>query len=152
MAWTFLVVDDNEAEAARAVQQLRAIQPAAEILTARDGEEAIHLLEERKIVPSLTFADFAMPGMNGIELLGQMRQRRWLERAPVAILSEPVADRHVVNCYRLGACAFLTKPAKTHELRETLRDYAQPSQQMTAGTAVPGSGGAGQRAAGFRVA
>jgi CheY-like chemotaxis protein len=149
MAWTFLVVDDNEVEAGRAVQQLRAIQPGAEVLSATSGGAAIRLLEERRIVPSLTFVDFSMPGMNGIEFLGQMRQRRWLERAPVAILSEPVDDRHVVNCYRLGACAFLTKPAKTHELRETLRDFAQPSQQMTAATVVPAT--PAQRS-GFRVA
>jgi len=147
MAWTFLVVDDNEAEAARAVQQLKAIEPTAQILTALSGETAIDLLEERRIVPSLTFVDFAMPGMNGIEFLGQMRHRRWLERAPVAILSEAIADRHIINCYRLGACAFLMKPAKTHELRETLRDFAQQANQMTAASLVPGNPMANRRVA-----
>ena len=137
MSWTFLVVDDNEAQAARAVQQLKALQPGAQILTATSGEAALELLEERRVVPSLTFVDFAMPDMTGIEFLGQVRHRRWLERAAVAILSEPIADREIINCYRLGACAFLTKPARLHEIRETLRDFAQQTQQMTATFVIP---------------
>ncbi len=139
MARVFLVVDDNAAECGRSVQQLRLLEPVAEVLSADSGEAAIRLLEERRLVPSLIFTDFGMPGMNGIEFLGQVRQRRWLERAPVAILSEPVADRHVLSCYRLGVCAFLTKPARAHELRETIRDFARPAEQMTAATIIHGA-------------
>lgn len=139
MAWTFLVIDDNGPEAARTTQQLRAIEPAADVLLASCGEAALALLEERRLLPSLIFVDFTLPDMNGLELLGKIRQRRWLERTPIAMLSEPVADKHVVNSYRLGACAFIQKPARPHELRETVRDFAQPARQMTAATVVPGS-------------
>lgn len=141
MAWAFLVIDGNEAEAARTVQQLKAIQPAGEVLTATSGEAALALLEERRLIPSLMFVDFGLRDMNGFEFLGKVRQRRWLERAAVAMLSEPVADKFIVNSYRLGACAFLQKPARTHELRETVREFAQHAQQMTVATVVPGSGG-----------
>ncbi|MCZ2111875.1 MAG: response regulator [Dehalococcoidia bacterium] len=141
MAWTFLIVDGKESESARTAQQLKVIQPAAEVLIASSGDTALALLEERRLIPSLMFVDFALADMNGFEFLGKVRQRRWLERAAVAMLSEPVADKFIVNSYRLGACAFIQKPARTHELRETVRDFALPARQMTVATVVQGSGG-----------
>ena len=137
MAWSFLIIDDNQAEADRAVQQLRRLQPSAEVLVADGGESAFEMLEEKRLVPSLMFLDYHMAGMNGIEFLGELRSRRWLEGAPVAMLTEAISDRLVINCYRFGACAFLTKPAQLHEMRETLRDFAQPEKRMTAATVVP---------------
>ena len=129
MARTFLVIDANEADAARTAGMLRSIEPAATVLLAGDGSAALALLEEQRVVPALTFLDFGSHGMNAMDFLGQVRSRRWLERAPVAMLSRVIADRDVVTCYRLGAAAFLTKPVRVHELRETLRDFALPAGQ-----------------------
>ena len=137
MGWTFLVVDGNELDSAQTVSQLRRLQPSAEILTAPDGRSAFRLLEDQRLVPSLTFLDFAMPGMNAIEFLGELRRMRWLEKAPVAMLTDPIADRHVINCYRFGASAFLTKPVQLYELRETLHDLAQPAKRLISATLVP---------------
>ncbi len=131
MPYTFLVVDKSEADAARTMQQLALAQRGAEVLFASSGEGALALLEARKLAPSLIFLDFSLPDMNGIAFLGMIRQTRWLSQAPVAMLSEPVEDRHVVSCFRLGVCAFLTKPVPAHELRETLRDFARPSQHLS---------------------
>ena len=131
MSYTFLVVDKSEADAARTMQQLAVAQRGAEVLFASSGERALELLEARKLAPSLIFLDFSLPDMNGIAFLGMIRQTRWLSQAPVAMLSEPVEDRHVVSCFRLGVCAFLTKPVQAHELRETLRDCAWPSQHLS---------------------
>lgn len=137
MGWTFLVVDGNELDSAQTGAQLRRLQPSAEALIAPDGHAAFRLLEDQRLVPSLTFLDFAMPGMNAIEFLGELRRMRWLENAPVAMLTDPTADRHVINCYRFGAAAFLTKPVALYELRETLHDFSQPPKRVTAATLVP---------------
>lgn len=131
MSYTFLVVDKSEGEAARTVQQLAVAQRGAEVLVASSGEGALALLEARRVAPSLIFLDFSLPDMNGIELLGRIRQTRWLSQVAVAMLSQAVEDRQVVSCFRLGVCAFLTKPVQAHELRETLRDFARPSQHLS---------------------
>ena len=141
MAWTFLVIDGSEAQSARTVEQLSKLQPGADVLVAANGEAALSLLEEQRLVPSLILADYALHGMNGIDFLGAVRMKRWLEGTPVAIVSEPISDRLVVNCYRFGACAFLTKPVQLYEMRETLRDFAQPMKRMTAATVIPGFAG-----------
>ena len=135
--YTFLVVDDHHAEARRTIQQLNLAFPSSAILHAASGKEAFDLLEESRTVPSLIFLDYILPDMNGAEFIGKLRSRRWLDDAPVAILTEPVADRAVILCYRLGAVAFLTKPSLVHELRETAREFARPSRSLTAATFVP---------------
>lgn len=141
----FLVVDDNELEGAGTASQLARLDPAATVLRAGSGESAVALLEEQRVVPSLVFLDFQLPGMNGIDTLIELRRMRWLERVPIAMLTEPIADRLVVNSYRLGACAFLTKPLTNYELREVVRDFAHEARQMAAATMVP------QTPAGFGV-
>jgi CheY-like chemotaxis protein len=138
MRWTFLIVDANDRDATVTTQHLQRVMPGAEILRATTGEAAIALLEEARLVPSMIFLDFALPSMNGIEFLGNVRQRRWLERVPVTLLSEPVDDRLVVTCYRLGAAAFLTKPVRVHELREAVRDFATPAERLSVATTIPG--------------
>ena len=128
MAYSFLVIDGDERVLARSVQQVAAAQRGAEVLSASSGEAALELLEARHCEPSLIFVDFNLPDMNAIEFLGAIRQSRWLSHVPVALLSESVEDRNVVSCYRLGACAFLTKPVQGHELREAVRDFARPAR------------------------
>lgn len=132
MKWTFLVVDDNETELRGTTAQLARVYPGAEVLNAVSGHDALALLEQRRIIPSLILVDFAMPGMNAIEFLSELKMRRWLERAPVIVLSEPIADRHMVTCYRMGASSFLAKPVHQFDLRQSIREFARPAQQMAA--------------------
>ena len=139
----FLIVDDNQADLDQTAAQVKALSVGAEILTARTGETALEILHSRRVMPSLVFLDFDLgEAMTGIEFLARVRQTRWLDRVPIAMLTEPVADREVVTSYRLGVCAFLTKPVRGYELREAIRDFAQPAKLMTSATVIPGTPGA----------
>ncbi|MFN0148247.1 MAG: response regulator [Dehalococcoidia bacterium] len=132
----FLVIDSNEEDGSKTVKQLTAVIPGAEATWAPSAEAALALLESQRLVPSLIFAALELPGMTGLELLGEIRTRRWLERAPVAILSELASDRQVIASYRLGACAFLAKPVRPHELREAVRDFGVPAVRLSTGGVV----------------
>lgn len=138
MNWTFLVVDDLEIEMNGTASLLKRVYPASTAWTANSGVAALNLLEERRTVPSLVLLDYAMPGMTGLEFLSELRMRRWLDRVPVVMLSEPIADKLVVNCYRLGASAFLTKPLHQFELRQAIKDFARPARQMSSATVLAG--------------
>lgn len=137
----FTVVDDNAAELESTAQQILALSPGAEIIKAASGEAALETLFARRVVPSLIFLDFKMgSGMNGLQLLGQLRQTRWLEGVPIAMLTEPVQDRDLVTFYRLGICSLLTKPVHGFELREAIRDFSQPARELTSASVVQGRG------------
>jgi DNA-binding NtrC family response regulator len=86
-------------------------------LIANSGEEALEILKSDSQV-QMVLLDVRMPGMDGVEVLGKIREKD-LE-LPVIIVS---AFEHVstaVKCMRLGAYDYLTKPLNTHELKVTV--------------------------------
>lgn len=147
MNWTFLIVDPAADDVEAASRLLKRIMPDAEILRATAGEAAVTLLEETRLVPSLVFVEHNLGGMSGAQLMVALRERLWLESTPVVMLSSPVDDRVVVTCYRLGAVAFLTKPTRIFELRETVRDFARPTHHLAAARIVGGTAGSVRRTA-----
>ena len=132
----FLVIDSNEGEGAKTVKQLTTLIAGSEATWAPSAEAGLAYLEGRRLVPSMIFSALELPGMTGLEFLGEIRLRRWLERAPVAILSDLASDRQIIASYRLGACAFLAKPVRPHELREAVRDFGIPAVQLSTGGVI----------------
>jgi len=83
-----------------------------EILSARDGKEGIKLLSGSK--PDLVLLDIKMPGLNGIEVLEQIKERdRFLE---VIMLSGHGETKNVVESIRRGASEFINKPFDVKEV------------------------------------
>ena len=82
-------------------------------LEAPNGEEAIAVLEERRV--TLVMSDLRMPQLDGIALLREIRGR-WPDTAVVMITA--VADVEVaVSCLGVGAMDYLTKPFHLEEVR-----------------------------------
>lgn len=75
MVVTVLVIDDNAV-----IRRWLATSLARDgynVITACDGEEALHFLEE--ILPAVIFVDIHMPNMDGPTFRqAQRRDRRWL--------------------------------------------------------------------------
>jgi len=148
MRTLFLVIDGSATDAERTASSLQNIDRTARVLTATTVDGGLALLEERRTVPSLIFLDAQLPDGEAIRLLNEVRAgRSWLQKAPVAMLSNSTDDRLVVTSYRLGACAFLTKPVRTFDLRDTIRDFSRDPIAMSAGTVLrPGAQPAGNAA------
>ena len=81
MAKTILVVDDEPS----IVQTLAGIlqDEGFEVLTAPDGETALQVVEEES--PDLVFLDISLPGMDGLEVLQQLKEHQPL--LPVVMVS-----------------------------------------------------------------
>src|SRR3954468_14860741 len=77
-----LLVDDNPMVLALLQQ---ALSPFADIVTAHDGADA--LLKAVDDPPDLLVADYAMPSMNGRQLLEKLRARVATSRLPVVIIA-----------------------------------------------------------------
>lgn len=83
-----------------------------EVLSARDGKEGIKLLSGSK--PDLVLLDIKMPGLNGIEVLDQIKEKdRFLE---VIMLSGHGETKNVVESIRRGAAEFINKPFDVKEV------------------------------------
>lgn len=82
------------------------------VLTAADGEEGVRRAFDDR--PDLIVLDLMLPGLDGFEILGQLREKEI--DVPVLILSArgQIADK--VDGFRLGADDYVTKPFQLPEL------------------------------------
>ena len=87
---------------------------------AASGEEALNRLTE-EIQPALiaVLSDINMPGMDGLELLGEIKQRR--PDLPVMMVTAYGDDERRRRAAELGAVDFITKPVDFDQLKEQLR-------------------------------
>jgi two-component system chemotaxis response regulator CheY len=107
-----MIVDDS-----RIVRQQvnAALAPAGfEILEAQDGLEA---LERMKSTPdiALVICDVNMPRMNGLEMLGAVRDAG-IPPLPIVMLTTEGRSDLVDNAKRAGAKGWLVKPFKPEQL------------------------------------
>jgi two-component system chemotaxis response regulator CheB len=102
-----LVVDDS-AYVRKVVKQMLSRSPFIDVVgMARDGREALELVEELK--PDVVTLDLVMPGMDGIEFLEKQMARKPLPVVIVSISGE--RSELVVKALNLGAIDFVQKPS-----------------------------------------
>jgi CheY-like chemotaxis protein len=90
---------------------------------AASGEQALNLLTG-EIQPELIviLSDINMPGMDGLELLGEIKQRR--PDLPVMMVSAYGDDQRRRRARELGASEFINKPVDFDQLKESLRQLS----------------------------
>lgn len=118
--WDIVVAEDNDDHALLIEMALeRAAGIPVDVRRARNGEEAVKLLEES--APDLLLLDLKMPGMAGHEVLERVKGDDELRKIPVAVLTSSDRDEDVARSYGLGGNHFITKPESPGELEQRLR-------------------------------
>jgi len=106
--YSILVVDDEHAQR----QLLRAVlEDQFTVTTAEDGREALTLLESRSF--DLVVTDERMPGLTGIELIREIKDR--FPEIPIIVLTAYGSIQTAVEAIKLGAQDYLSKPLKSPE-------------------------------------
>ena len=132
MAKTILLVDDEPA-ILRALQ--RTLQRSGfRVLQAENGVQALNVLATEPV--ALVISDFRMPGMNGAELLQQVRLQF---PSTIGLILSAYADREaLLACLNSGAAwRFMEKPWEDTQLLKDItaalseRDRRQAEQQRT---------------------
>src|SRR5215813_272242 len=122
MSFSILVVDDEPDVAEMFRQRFRrdARQGTYVMHFAASGEQALDRLAE-EIEPTLiaVLSDINMPGMDGLELLGEIKQRR--PDLPVMMVTAYGDDERRRRAHELGASEFINKPVDFDRLKESLR-------------------------------
>ena len=128
------------------------LEDMAVCAAARDGYEALELLERER--PDVVLLDLIMPGLDGLGVLQQLRAHPVVPRPKVIVLSR-VASSHVVSyAFSLGADYYLIKPVHLATLPGLIRVlYQDPLEQAAAALlADMGGGGLGAEAAAIAAA
>ena len=115
MAYTVLVIDD-EALTLRTISRGLAAE-GFEVFTATSGEEGLTIFAEER--PELTLLDIVLPGIDGVEVL---RQIKAASPASIVVMMSAyhMVDR-AVEAMKLGAYDYLVKPFHLADLTATLK-------------------------------
>lgn len=112
-----LLADDNENDLELEQRALAQHRLANEIITVRDGAEALDFLycrgafsKRNPADPLVVLLDINMPKLNGLEVLERMKKDPQLRLIPVVMLTSSREGPDVEESYRLGANAYVVKP------------------------------------------
>ena len=111
-----LVVDDS-LSARRSLTQFME-DSGYEVRAARDGIEAIEILQGRK--PNIMLVDMEMPRMNGIELTAHVRSNEETSHIPIIMITSRSTAKHRQQADNAGVNTHFTKPFKEDELIEEI--------------------------------
>ena len=110
MSKTVLVVDD-EPEILKSVRE-NLMDEGYEVLVAVDGPEALRKVDEDP--PDLVLLDIKMPGLDGIEVLEQIKSGH--PEVPVVMMSAHGTIETAIKATKLGAYDFIEKPLSLERL------------------------------------
>jgi DNA-binding NarL/FixJ family response regulator len=112
MAKRLLVVDDDPGLLLAVSETLRA--EGYDVKTARRGAEALVIVAQS--LPDLIISDIRMPGMDGYQLVKNLRSNARTRLVPIVFLSAKDETTDRIAGFRTGVDAYLTKPFEPEEL------------------------------------
>ena len=77
-------------------------------IEASNAEEAVRLVAAREI--SMIICDINMPGVDGITLIGKLKQTEKVRHVPVIMCSAMHEQQFIVNALKAGAVDYIVKP------------------------------------------
>src|SRR5690242_1694600 len=115
MAYSILVLDDEALTLRTISRGLR--EEGYEVFVAMNGDEAMKIFAEEK--PDLALLDIVLPGIDGVEVLRQMKQQT---PATIVVMMSAyhMVDR-AVEAMKLGAYDYLIKPFHLEDMVNTIR-------------------------------
>ncbi|CAI8972036.1 chemosensory pili system protein ChpA (sensor histidine kinase/response regulator) [Pseudomonas sp. IT-P100] len=111
-----LVVDDSVT--VRKVTSRLLERHGMNVLTAKDGVDAMLLLEEH--MPDLMLLDIEMPRMDGFEVATQVRADERLQHLPIIMITSRTGQKHRDRAMAIGVNDYLGKPYQESVLLESI--------------------------------
>jgi CheY-like chemotaxis protein len=116
-----LLVEDDDADVYLIRRALSEISNVVEVRTARDGVQALELIDNWPAGPDLAIVDLKMPRKDGFALLREIAMRK-SGTFPSVVLTSSKAGADVYRAKKRGAAEFVTKPNGLEKLKNLLSD------------------------------
>ncbi len=123
-----LLVDDSPRDTEMVLDALAAYNLANEVVTLRDGAEALDYLYRRGPFaartteqPAVILLDLKMPKVDGLEALRQIKGDPDLKVIPVVMMTSSREEQDLIKSYHLGVNAYVVKPVGFHEFVEAVK-------------------------------
>ncbi len=131
---TGVLICDDHRIVRQGIKQVLADAPEIFVVAeASDGQEALKLVAERRTELHVVLLDIALPGLDGLEVLQQLKQTE--PGLPVLMLSTYPERQYAVRCIKLGAAGYLNKSADPDDMLAAVRKVAAGGVYVTPSTA-----------------
>lgn len=123
-AITTVVIDDEKLACDELAYLLKDFPEIEVVATGSNGLQAVELI--RKLEPELVFLDIRMPGLDGMGVVRQLREKT--DDLPQFIFVTAY-EQHAVEAFRLQAMDYLLKPVDKARLTETIERARRAIQE-----------------------
>ncbi|WP_293260325.1 MULTISPECIES: response regulator [unclassified Microcoleus] len=125
-----LIVDDEPNILILMEQALEKLEDEddVELLTARDGVEALNRIKEEK--PDLVFLDVMMPKMSGLEVCNTVKNELGMEDIYIIMLTAKGQEYDKQSGMAVGANLYMTKPFRPKEVLVKAREILGLTAQV----------------------
>lgn len=90
-----------------------------EVYTASDGPAGLELAQSKKL--DLILLDWMMPGMNGLEVLSELKHNKKTENIPVFMFTAKGIMDDIEQAFEIGADDYIVKPIDGDELAKRIK-------------------------------
>ena len=126
---SILLVEDNPDDVLFMKRACRQVEINQSLHIIEHGQAAIEFLSHtgqfanrtKSPTPRLVLLDLKLPYKSGLEVLQWIREQEFLRTVPVIVFTTSAENSDVERAYRLGANAYLVKPANMNELSNILK-------------------------------
>lgn len=121
-----IVVEDNDDDFAIIQEALIQRQIHNPIIRAADGETCLNLLrsQEQPMRPVLLLLDLNLPGLDGRDVLEEIKTDTQLRSIPVIVITTSASPRDIEVCYNHGVNSYHLKPLAVPEFRSIIDGIA----------------------------
>ena len=125
---TFAMVVDDSITVRRVTQRLLE-RNGMRVLTARDGMDAVALLQDN--IPDVILLDIEMPRMDGYEVAAHVRNDPRLKDVPIIMVTSRVGEKHRARAIELGVDDYLGKPYQEAQLLDAIAPLVERRRAAT---------------------
>lgn len=124
-----LLVEDNPKDLELSLIALEKGNLANEVVTVRDGKEALDYLFRRGAYadrqqgnPAVVLLDLKLPKVDGIQVLEKIKAEPSLQAVPVVMLTTSREEKDLLRSYQLGVNAYVVKPVAFKDFIDAIQE------------------------------
>ncbi len=121
LVMNILFIEDDLIETMKFQRTLSKMESKHVLTEAKNGEEALEILQSGKMLPDIILLDLNMPRMNGIEFLGILKSHPKIKYLPTIVLTTSENRDDLLECYKIGIAGYIIKPLKYEDYETKLK-------------------------------
>ncbi|MEA5573097.1 response regulator [Calothrix sp. UHCC 0171] len=126
-----LVVEDSNEDFKMLQRLMQRMSVQNPVYRCCNGDEALEYLKHEGIYdnpqtaprPSVILLDLNLPGLDGRDVLEQLKQDSNFREIPVVVFTTSSNPKDIQLCYQKGANGYLIKPMNSEELQDIVRAF-----------------------------